>query len=66
MAMIPKIPSASVKPSLPMKPPATSTTSGKPNTTENWANDQPGVQYGANHRKLTMVTSSEIVKKHGT
>ena len=59
MAMIPKIQTPSVKPGLPRKPPATSTTSGTVNTTSNQHNQQDGVQYGANHRKLSIKTGSE-------
>jgi hypothetical protein len=59
MAMIPKVPTPSVKPSLPRKPPATSTTMGTVNAMPENANDQPGVPYGAIHRALKVVTSSE-------
>jgi len=59
MARIPSVPTPSQKPSLPRKPPATSTTSGTVNTTSNQHNKQEGVPYGANHRTLSMVKGSE-------
>lgn len=57
MARIPNIPTLSVKPGLPRKPPATSTTSGSRNITRNEFNMQDDVQYGANHRTLSNVRS---------
>lgn len=62
MAMIPKQPMPSVKPSAPFKPPATTTTSGTANTisdTGRQGNNQPGVPYGAYHRTLQVKSGSE-------
>jgi hypothetical protein len=62
MAYIPKIQTPSVKPGLPRKPPATSTTYGTVNTIPDGGtegNNQPGVPYGAYHRALTVVKGSE-------
>lgn len=62
MAMIPKVPTPSVAPGLPRKPPATSTTYGTVNTIPDGGskgNNQSGVPYGAVHRALKVCTTSE-------
>lgn len=58
MSRIPNIQTPSQKPSLPRKPPATSTTEGTVNTIGG-ANQQDGVEYGAKHRSLKVCTGSE-------
>lgn len=59
MARIPNVQTPSQKPSLPRKPPATSTTSGRVNTTSHEYNRQEGVPVGAHHRSLKVCTTSE-------